>query len=287
MKKNSPIDPARNINLDSLLQDSKMTSESMESFLLEAIEQEEQKPVEQQDTTKLAVYEKALFGLRANKPLITRKEEGREKINSYLQKRSISKPQLSSTRRVILAFVCLVVIFLSAEVILNREWLFGRPSDDGQQYVIEGDEINVNLVSQGQADTESTHTVISTTKMSEVVEFLGYVPQIPRWIPDGWSMQTMNVEKAKGISRFAISYGNTHTKYILKYEIRTYENAERASAEFEQNDIGDVIQINGSMFYSLENTEIPALVWIDKLSVCSIQGPLSNEEMLDIVKSIE
>lgn len=287
MKKGSPVDPASGISLSSWMQDSNMTPESMESYLLEAIELEEQKPVEQQDAAMLAVYEKVLFALRANKPLMTRKEEGRERINTYLHNHSVNRPRQSATRRVLLAFVCMAVIFLGVEVFANREWIFGRTTDDGEQYVIEGDRIDANLLAQGQADTESKHIMITTTSMDEVAGVLGYVPPMPQSIPDGWSLQSINIERTKGLNRFAALYGNLHTKYILKYEIRTYEDAKRASMEFEQNNEGELIQMNGTAIYAFMNTEIHALLWTDKLSVCSIQGPLSNEELMKIATSIK
>lgn len=287
MKMGSSAKSGDNISLETLLQDGNLTPESMEAILLKAIDREELKPLEKQDFAKLAMYEKVLLKIRAQKPLVSGKEDGRERITQFLRSHPVNKPCMPMRRRLVTAFVGIVVLFFGFEVFFQREWLFGKSTDDKQQYIVQGRKIESHLITNGQADVENAHVSVETTSFEEVVKVLGYAPKIPHWVPEGWNMVSMKAINVKDLKRIVITYDHPNRENVLTFDTRTFDDSERARIMLEQNDIGSKFQFDGKTMYALENVDVPGWIWLDNLSVCAIHGPLDNHDMMTLVKSIQ
>lgn len=272
--------------LEQWLRDSKMTPDAMDAFLQEAIEQEEAKPEEQQDFSKLAMYEKVLFRLRADRPLVTRKEEGRQKLEQYLRDHPISKPRMRMSRRLIIAFASLLLVVVGVEAFLHREWLFGKPTDDGQQYIIQGGKIDPKLISEGQADPIPVTKRVTITNLDEAPALLGFTPSYPTWLPDGWAFERAEIVWTEQYTRFEVVYRTDEEKYHLKYEERKYSNSEYARASIQQDSNSREVLLKGIQVLIATNAEVPTCVWLSGLKYSAVIGPVSEDEMIRIVKSI-
>lgn len=143
------------------------------------------------------------------------------------------------------------------------------------------------MIANGQADIQNAHVSVETTSFEDVVKVLGYVPKISQWLPEGWNVTSMGAANVKALKRLMIMYNNPHEKNILTFEIRTFEDVERAKVELEQDDIGLSFRFDGKTVYALENVDVPGWIWLDNLSIRTIYGPLDSADMMTFVKSIQ
>lgn len=272
--------------LEQWLRDSKMTPDAMDAFLQEAIEKEEAKPEEQQEFSKLAMYEKVLFRLRADRPLVTRKEEGRQKLEQYLRDNPVSKPRMRMSRRLIIAFASLLLVVVGVEAFLHHEWLFGKPTDDGQQYIIQGGKIDPKLISEGQADPIPVTKRMTITNLDEAPALLGFTPSYPTWLPDGWAFERAEIVKSDPYAVIVVSYAKSDSGYLLKFEQRTYSDAEAMKATIQQDALGTIVLIEGVEVYMKTNTKDPSCSWIENLTYSSVYAPVNADDLVKITESI-
>lgn len=81
--------------------------------------------------------------------------------------------------------------------------------------------------------------------------------------------------------------GTTPDEDLLRFSITTYSDVESAIYEFEQGKTGTETQCNGWTVYISENTDAPMAVWREDTACYSITGPISKDELLQIIQSIQ
>lgn len=132
--------------------------------------------------------------MRTGKVYVSRKEECKKALKQRLSQevRHRSKKQNVLWRGALAAFA-LIVLAVGVEMLLHREWLEGASTDDGQQYVVQGQEMDPGIISEGIADNEPHIGELTTTNLDEAIKFLGFDPDLPTWMPDGWKLVNYEV----------------------------------------------------------------------------------------------
>ncbi len=276
-----------NLNaINEMMKDGHLTEDEADALLMQLIQQEELKSYDQQDFSKLAAYEKMLFELRSGRPLATRKEEGRKKLDKYLSEHPVKKRSFQPVYRMVIVLASMALLVAAIEVIFPLEWLHGNPSNDQQQYIIQGESIDPQVIAQGKADENTSDDSITTTNLDEAINLLGYTPQYPRWIPEGWKILQIDAKRSKMTDYISIAYSIISTDQILRYDEIRFKDADQAIIEFEQNGIGKKMNVAGQDVYMTMNTDAPVCIWQVGLINRSVFGPLSEEDIIKIVASV-
>lgn len=190
-----------------------------------------------------------------------------------------------AVRTIAVAAAILLVVF-GIDTLFRREGLKGGQSPDEQQYIVDGYAFDPGFVDEGKADNNPTQSqTITTTSLDEAVAVLGYTPLMPVWIPEGWHVESFYVRKASIIT-FSIRYQGGQEE-LLRFSSVTYPDVERATHEFEQAKSGMEIMSNGWSVYTSINVDRTVVVWQDGLTCYSITGPITMDEMLKIINSIQ
>ena len=136
---------------------------------------------------------------------------------------------------------------------------------------------------QGDAVQELT-----TKNWDEVVAFLGYVPGMPTWIPDGWVLDEYYCAIFKNFSIFDVTYSCQEFNEYLAYSIEHYYGSELLHGTFEQDGIGyETFTATGQRLYITSNTGSSVILWHDNSNVNSITGPVAADDLIHMVESIE
>ena len=136
---------------------------------------------------------------------------------------------------------------------------------------------------QGDAVQELT-----TKNWDEVVAFLGYVPGMPTWIPDGWVLDEYYCAIFKNFSIFDVTYSCQEFNEYLAYSIEHYYGSELLHGTFEQDGIGyETFTATGQRLYITSNTGSSVIFWHDGSNVNSVIGPVAADELIHMVESIE
>ena len=205
----------------------------------------------------------------------------------------LAKAERVKTRKrrvlsIAMASFLLVVGSFAVDAAFHRQWLEGEQAPDEQQYIISGQENDPGLLTESQAGNEpiSYPQSITTTSLEEVVSILGYTPLMPTWLPEGWMIESYYIRMGD-TSVIRIIYQNEQEEELLRLSISAYPDMESATIAFEQEKAGNEIICNGWNVYLAENWGSPVAIWQDKVTCYSITGPISKEELLKIIQSIQ
>lgn len=267
-----------------------LTKEEIYARLNQAISEEYQKEPQDWDDDFILFCEQILYEMRTGIPYVSRKEECKQALKNRLNKEEQQSTTSSRviTRGLLMAGALMIVLF-GVEILFNREWLSGNSTQDEQQYIISGQTIDPGLVDEGKADDSMTDPQsITTTNLDEAVEALGFVPDMPQWIPDGWESSSYYVAKNESSKWFIATYQKLEQEYSLIYQIVYYQNAEQALAVFEQNKNGrEHVLSDKQIVYISENYDDTTCIWYEDLACYNLMGPESSQTFINMIKSIK
>ncbi len=263
-----------------------LTPDEMKKRLREAIEVQEAKPEGESDTDLIVMCSRVLYELETGEVYKANEGDQLLKLHEKLSAVEKSATVLRPVKRATVMLAAMIALLIGIELFLPHGWLYGIPSVDEQQYVIQGVELNSGTIAEGKANAQNSYKEIRTVNFSDAISVLGYTPSTPSYQPDGWHVQSYYVRVTDKMTRFSVSYESNDTAYLLKYEERGYQEPERARIELEQNGMGSVMNIAGKEVYLLVNTNDPACVWLKDLTYFTIYGPVSVEEQIKMIESI-
>ena len=246
---------------------------------------EEMKPKQERRTDLILMYERLLYELRTGKPYVSRKEENKHKLFARLAAEEERSRKTQPIKRVAAILAALLVLLMGGELV-RRQWLSGKPSDDGQQYIIQGGKIDPSLIPGGQADPIPETRRMTITNLDDAPELLGFIPMYPTWLPEGWEFQSAEVALANPYSVIIVSYAKEYEKYLLKYEVWAFKDADGVKATIQQDKNSKMTTLDDTIVYLTTNTQEPSCVWISDLVYTSLSGPISEEELIKIADSV-
>lgn len=266
----------------------RLTKDEIYHRLTCVIQQEEEKPYKNQNSELIAACQGLLYEMHTGQRYESRKEESKRtlqnRLNAEKAKRSFS---LRLAKRSFLVFAALLVLVIGIDVIFDFQWLEGHQSPDEQQYVISGQSVDPNLITEGYADENKNKRSFTTTNFYEAISAIERTPGLPTWLPNDWKVKDYFVGFSDGYTIFRVSYCHPQSKYLLRFVETTYSNADGAALEFEQNKAGVEMQGNGWNVYITENIANPVAVWREGATCYSLTGPISTDVMIQIINSIQ
>lgn len=189
------------------------------------------------------------------------------------------------TTAVVAAILVLAVV---GDGMLNREWLSGNSTDEGQQYAIQGQSIDPGLVEEGAAASDDNiANSLTTTDWGAVVAFLGTEPTIPCHLPEGWRVSQYHAVKFDDELILNISYINeADSTAIMIFLWDHYFNVEAANLALEQDKGCEMMEMGGVRGYLSSNMEKNRFVWIDGTTVCSLTTTCDVKDVEAVVSSL-
>ena len=203
-----------------------------------------------------------------------------------LRKQRFSIPSISPAARVAAVLLILFGGGLLFDLFISGDYLFGMPTPDEQQYIIAGTEVDGIVAQEVEAEQNAGMKILSTSSWEAAIDAYGSAPPIPEWLPEGWDPLDYYVVVSKRAARLNIQYKKSDEREYIKYSITRYIDAESAQKEFEQNSTGLKLQINGNSVYLSVNTGSCVAVWLVNNTCYSVTGPISENDISQIIESI-
>ena len=250
-----------------------------------AIGKEEMKPKQDRRTALLLMYEYLLYELRTGKPYVSRKEENKHKLFARLAAEEERSRKTQPIKRVASILAALLVLLMGGELV-RRQWLSGNPSDDGQQYIIQGGKIDPSLIPGGQADPIPETRRMTITSLDEAPELLGFTPVYPTWLPEGWEFEQAEIIVSSPYTQIVVSFAKKNVEYLLKLEEWVYKDVDKVKASIQKDSYNNATNILDTFVYYTTNTKVPTCVWIHELTYVTIYGPVSESDLLSIAESV-
>ena len=181
------------------------------------------------------------------------------------------------------------MVLLIGDGILNRGWFKKYSTPDGQQYVVQWQEINPGIISEGVADNEPRTGELTTTNLDEAIKFLGFEPDLPTWMPEGWNVENYYVAAVSDSLKIITNYVTPDVQIVAFSQTRFLsieDSAQDAFLSFEQNQEGTLFQIDKIEVYSAQNLERNRYTWKMNEDIFSLSGVINDLEATQMITSI-
>lgn len=272
--------------------DGRLTHGQICDALAEEIKKELQKSTEEVDIEYVLACQRLIASLHPKKAAQAEShaEHNFQAAHAKLQqeKHSVQKGR----KRAIsygFAVAFLLVVLAGADILLTKRQINVSYSPDHEQIVYDGMMTMPGILEMAGADIQGDAVQELTTKnWDEVVAFLGYVPGMPTWIPDGWVLDEYYCAIFKNFSIFDVTYSCQGFNEYLAYSIEHYYGSEPLHGTFEQDGIGyETFTATGQRLYITSNTGSSVILWHNGSNVNSVIGPVAADELIHMVESIE
>lgn len=272
--------------------DGRLTHGQICDALAEEIKKELQKSAEEVDIEYVLACQRLIASLHPKKAAQAEShaEHNFQAAHAKLQqeKHSVQKGRKRAIRYGF-AVAFLLVVLAGADILLTKRQINVSYSPDHEQIVYDGTMTMPGISEVAGADAQ-TDTVqeLTTKNWDEAVAFLGYVPEMPTWIPDGWVLDEYYCAIFKSFSIFDVTYSCQGFNEYLAYSIEHYYGSEPLHGTFEQDEIGhEAVTATGQQLYITSNTGSSVILWHDNSNVNSITGPVAADDLIHMVESIE
>ena len=195
--------------------------------------------------------------------------------------------RILAVNALVLAIV-LVFILPGSEAILSTEWLYAHPSEDAEQYVIEGRVFEPEIIERADADNQDRFV---TSSYEEFSAYLECDLKIPRTLLSSWTIDEFICTNTFAGKSFSVYYINPAMgQEKLAYSMRWVISPEDTISIYElmvadgdgwYENVGDqrvlVQHLDDSSF---------SYTWTYKNCEFGLHGPLSLREMDAIASEI-
>lgn len=272
--------------------DGRLTHTQICDTLAEEIKQELQKDAEEVDIEYVLACQRLIASLHPKEATQTESHAEQNFEAVYTKLRKERRTAHKGGRRVIrygLAAALLLVVLAGADFLLAKRQISVSYSPDHEQLIYDGTMTTPGISEVAGADIPGDAVEKLTTKSwDEIVSFLGYMPEIPTWIPDGWMLDEYDCAILKDFSIFSVTYCHQDSQEDLVYSIERYYGSEPLHGNLEQDGIGyETLTATGQRLYITSNTGSSVVLWHDDSHVNSIIGPVAADELIHMVESMK
>lgn len=262
-----------------------ITQEQAVAWLLQAIEQEIQKPDAEIDDAWIDACEQLMDSIEQPQEWPDHRQENWAVIQAGMRK-ARRDTRIRQAVRVACVAACLVLMLVG--VSYSRQWFQGTQSPDEQVYTLSGQQVEIGTGTQAAADGSEKLWECETDDFQELCDFLGYVPSVPTWVPEGWLLNSYYAVMDGHSQRFSVAYENPEHKHLLTYDSIQADDISSISADFYQDCAGERVQMqNGLDIYLTTNTGDPVAVWTTSSTYACATGPVTVEDLETFILGIQ
>lgn len=264
-----------------------LKGDELSTLMLQAIEMETEKPAEEINDAWLTACGELMAYAERDK--LAQLPDHSEQIRSELVT-AIHKGQKAQRMRIAyratLAAACFLLVFIGAS--FSKQWFQPSQSVDEQVYTLTGAEVEIDTDNHAIADARTEFRDCETADFQALCDFLGYVPQVPTWVPDGWKLSSYYASVDRESVEITAAYEKAGEEYLLVYDYLQTEDVATVSADYYQDKTGEYVKLNEDLeLYLATNIDKPVAVWTTADSISSVTGPISVEDLKVLILNIK
>lgn len=246
--------------------------------LTKAIEAEYAKPTP--DTDFIIACEDLLWELEhPGQPFVSKAE----RFRAFVAAQPCPTRTARVSRRVVAAAAVLALCLGIGG--FRYAWFSHSASDDGQQYVIQGHEVTVEMISSAIAEHKDVSS-FQTESWEELIDFLGFVPQTL----DGESIglpetQYIAMCEPASITCYTL-YQNKSTNASATFMAKYCLDSEAIRYSLEQDNNGVYEVVGNTKVYISSNIGKLTCSWSDEDAVYQLSGSLTYEDTIDYIETL-
>lgn len=110
-------------------------------------------------------------------------------------------------------------------------------------------------------------------------------PLAPSWVPDGYTLDYVEVNPSAAEMTFSASYSNGQNTLSFMYSYRIDGTFSSSTFEKDGSPVTEYIQ-NGIIHYIMSNLNVQVVAWVNGTCECSMWGNISIDEAKKVIDSI-
>lgn len=206
-----------------------------------------------------------------------------EVIRQNIQVSHHARNRVGFVKRLAVSLVVLVLLLGGGQVFLHREWFEHGTTDDEQQHTVLGFVVDPGLVQKATADEEGAR-FLTSSDYDEIKQFLGFdLP--PNILLKEWDTELFFAAIQPFYIKCSIRYRNSENN-ALTVQVKAFTKIENAFSSFEQDQEGEIQEINSVEVYCYQNENENTAMWINQNCIFYCHGELTDGQLFDVVKYI-
>ncbi len=201
---------------------------------------------------------------------------------SVIQKSLPMRKKSNIPCRAIVALLTVAIVLWGG--VLKNTHLTGSSTVNGQQYIIQGNEITSSVIQNAIAE-HNGFAQYQVETSAEVYEILGFDPHFPCELMRIWNTQLFNVLVTPDFIQISSVYTSDQAHNIT-YTHTLFANVEEAYMSIEQNGEGKIYHLKSTDIYESKNDERTLFLWQHGLSVNLVSGTDSTDLLSQVVQEI-
>lgn len=204
-----------------------------------------------------------------------------QRIAAAIAKKEKQRRMASMAVRLVAA-AAVILLFVGVRV----SWFEHSNTPDGQQHIITGQEITVEMVQAAIAENAGKVS-FETTDLQELQQVLGFNPQIPEVIADEWQASVCNVWFMRNSIQVTVTYASVklqdeHISYVIAY----YSDVGEAQTTLEQSYAGTDRMISNVRVYVTHNIDNQVACWNIDNVVYEFSAGINESDFFSILITI-
>ena len=186
------------------ISEGELMAQQIHDILISEIENELNRPTKEVNMAYVKICEELLSSLSADdEPLVDQYYiSNRRSIQKVLEKSHFSRRGLSESKMAAVFCLTAAMLFVAALIPSGRIEII--PSADDEQSIVQGHSIqSTNSIANAGPSLDHLGSY-DTTDWQEVVRLMGGTPQIPQWLPEGWSVTRYSIDLMDSFSALEI-----------------------------------------------------------------------------------
>ena len=174
----------------------KLSNDETERRLCELVEAEVNKTDSEADMELIRACQSLMWQLHTHGDNLydSHYEENKDRINQRIRRSALISNTVISVGKMMVVAAAVILLFVG----VRFSWFEHSDTPDGQQHVITGQEITVEMVQAAIAENAGRGSV-ETTDLQELREIIGFDPNIPETIDDEWRVSACVVRFARNL----------------------------------------------------------------------------------------
>lgn len=200
-------------------------------------------------------------------------------------KKTRTGPIMGFAKRIALISAAFAVLIFFTQGAMRFRWFSHNSSSDEQQYIIQGHDIGIDIISKSIAEHDE-FDMLQTKDWNEFIDYLGFTPSIinPDMLEASNTQYIAFIEP--GVIMLYIQYSGLSNDNEVLMTIQYFTDMEDAYFTLEQDAEGEIVYVHDTMVYVSTNVTNHSFTWLSGETIYRVAGSLTYEEGLQIVSEV-
>ena len=180
-----------------------------------------------------------------------------------------------------------ILLVLGVTDNLHWQWYDHGTSADGEQHIITGHEVKVDVIQKAIAELQDGAQSFRFTSVADMEHHLGFNPGIPDRLADAYEPASIDVSVQSDRIMFLVAYrSDAEPEGSISLNVGCYVNLNDVSVAVEPAEVGEICLIGGCSVYVSRGTDHDVAQWMNGNTCFVLRTAQNAASVTDHVREI-